>query len=68
MKSYTQALGILLQRPGVRAHHAAGHLVAAQVVKSDPIAEPAACDAELREMLAETGLEVLLRAPMTHYS
>lgn len=53
MKSYVESLAILLAADGAhcsKAHRAAGHLVAAQVVKSSPIPEPAVCDAEMREL------------------
>ena len=53
MKSYIESLGILLARPGVVAHHAAMHLVAAEVVKLDPTPHPSVSDAELRALYAE---------------
>jgi hypothetical protein len=49
-RSFLDSLIILMETPNHRAHHAAMHLVAAEVVKSNPLPSPAACDAEMLDM------------------
>jgi len=46
-------LAILIPFPHRTAHHAAMHLVAAEVVKSNPLPSPAVCDAETEAIRAE---------------
>jgi hypothetical protein len=52
MTLYLANLSLLLSSPSYRAHRAAMHLVAAEVVKSNPIPLPAVCDAEMEALNA----------------
>jgi hypothetical protein len=53
MTNYLASLTVLLNSPHYRAHRAAMHLVATEVVKANPLPSPAVCDAEMEALWAQ---------------
>lgn len=54
MKDFIDSLAILTASPKPTTHRAALHLIAAEVIKSNPIPPPAVCDAQMVALLAAT--------------